>query len=414
MAKKLSTEEILKAARAQSSSGGDKPEKKTAEPPTSSESAAPRSESAPATAPVESAPTGSAAAKASSGPKSTKDILAAARAQTGGGANPQKSSESAPTTSSEKTAPAQPAVGGTPKSSADILAAARAQAGKGAAAPAAGSKSTKDILAAARAQSGKATPVAAAAGGGKAVGKPAAKAVAANSVAGDHPSVQEMLKAVREGKSAESTAVAKPAESVLIIPQKPSAPALKPAVDVGEPRRGFLAKLGIGLGACVWVLFGTPFRAAWTSFTGVMGLWGLDMARFMMPNVLVEPPSKFKVGPTTDYPPAAVSTKWTAQYAVWIVHNEYKGKDIIYALQTVCTHLGCTPNWLEGERKFKCPCHGSGFYITGVNFEGPAPRPLERMAIRLAEDGTLEVDKSRKFQQELGQWEDPASYVQVG
>ena len=33
------------------------------------------------------------------------------------------------------------------------------------------------------------------------------------------------------------------------------------------------------------------------------------------------------------------------------------------------TALGCTPNWLEAEFKFKCPCHGSGFYISGINFE---------------------------------------------
>jgi cytochrome b6-f complex iron-sulfur subunit len=75
--------------------------------------------------------------------------------------------------------------------------------------------------------------------------------------------------------------------------------------------------------------------------------------------------------------------------------------------------LGCTPSWLEGERKFKCPCHGSGFYITGINFEGPAPRPLERAGIRLAEDGMLEVDKSVKFQEEMGQWNDPTSYFEV-
>jgi cytochrome b6-f complex iron-sulfur subunit len=168
-----------------------------------------------------------------------------------------------------------------------------------------------------------------------------------------------------------------------------------------------------GVGGVCWYLFGTPFRTAWTTFATISGLWGLETARFMMPNVLVEPPSKFKVGPASDYPPASVSTKWTAQYGVWLVHNEYKGKDVIYALLTVCTHLGCTPNWLEGERKFKCPCHGSGFYITGVNFEGPAPRPLERMAIRIAEDGAIEVDKSRKFQEELGQWADPASFVPV-
>ena len=41
--------------------------------------------------------------------------------------------------------------------------------------------------------------------------------------------------------------------------------------------------------------------------------------------------------------------------------------------RAVCTHLGCTPNWLEAEQKFKCPCHGSGFYKDGINFEGPAP-----------------------------------------
>ena len=56
---------------------------------------------------------------------------------------------------------------------------------------------------------------------------------------------------------------------------------------------------------------------------------------------------------------------------------------------------------------------GSGFYITGSNFEGPAPRPLERYAISLADDGQLLVDKSRTFQEEMGQWKDPASFVPV-
>ena len=68
-----------------------------------------------------------------------------------------------------------------------------------------------------------------------------------------------------------------------------------------------------------------------------------------------------------------------------------------------CTHLGCIPNWLEREEKFKCPCHGNGFRITGVNFEGPAPRPLERWAISIGEDRQIIVDKSRHFQKELRQ-----------
>ena len=41
------------------------------------------------------------------------------------------------------------------------------------------------------------------------------------------------------------------------------------------------------------------------------------------------------------------------------------------------------------------------------------PVRLERFAIRLADDGQLEVDKSRKFKEELGQWKDAASFVPV-
>ena len=84
-----------------------------------------------------------------------------------------------------------------------------------------------------------------------------------------------------------------------------------------------------------------------------------------------------------------------------------------YVLSTVCTHLGCTPNFLSAENKFKCPCHGSGYRITGVNFEGPAPRPLERFRVSLADDGQILVDKSRKFQYELGQWKDPDSFLKA-
>ena len=93
----------------------------------------------------------------------------------------------------------------------------------------------------------------------------------------------------------------------------------------------------------------------------------------------------------------------------WIVRTN----EIIYVLSTVCTHLGCTPNWLEAESKFKCPCHGSGFYMTGINFEGPAPRPLERFRISIGDDGQIVVDKSKKFQQEKGEWSDPESFVRV-
>ena len=41
------------------------------------------------------------------------------------------------------------------------------------------------------------------------------------------------------------------------------------------------------------------------------------------------------------------------------------------------------------------------------------PRPLERAAIAIGEDGQILVDKSRVFQYEKGQWSDPSSFLKV-
>ena len=160
-------------------------------------------------------------------------------------------------------------------------------------------------------------------------------------------------------------------------------------------------------------MFGSALGLGFTALGAATGLWAAATARFMFPNVLAEPPSRFRIGLPGDFPPDRVETKFKEQHGVWVINTVYQGKRQIVALRTVCTHLGCITIWQESEQKFKCPCHGSGFYRDGINFEGPAPRPLERYAISVADDGQLEVDKSRTFQEELGQWRDPASYVQA-
>ena len=165
--------------------------------------------------------------------------------------------------------------------------------------------------------------------------------------------------------------------------------------------------------SCCRFLFGSCLATGFTSLVVTHVVWLLGMVRFMFPNILIEAPTQFKVGLPEDYATGQVDSRFIAEYGVWIVRHEYEGRPQIYALRAVCTHLGCTPNWLEAEQKFKCPCHGSGFYKDGINFEGPAPRPLERYAIRIADDGQLEVDKSRKYQEELGQWLDPDCFVEV-
>jgi len=335
---------------------------------------------------------------------STEEILALARQQDSHGANgaagesgqqPQEESASeapqepaaqqeASAKAEEKTehpSSASGSAGSTPKSTADILAAARAEAsgsGGGGASPAPSSKSENAAKPAGKPAAGTKTKAKPASAGGS----------------GPRPSVQEMLKAVREGRPRREE---KPTPTKPVFPQKPAPPKTKPTK---EPRRSFLVQM-----------VATPFALGWTLFTAASVAAGLAMARFMMPNAIVEPPSKFKIGTPEDYPLGTVTTKWKSEFGIWITHQIYNGQPQLYALATICTHLGCTPNWLEAEQKFKCPCHGSGFYPDGINFEGPAPRPLERYGIRIAPDGLLEVDKSVTFQEEMGEWTDPTSFV---
>jgi len=156
-------------------------------------------------------------------------------------------------------------------------------------------------------------------------------------------------------------------------------------------RRGFLSTLGV----------------AWTAFAAACGAGAIATTRFMFPNVLFEPPQQFKAGFPADFLVGTVDQRFKESFGTWIVRNE----DVIYALRTVCTHLGCTPNWLEAENKFKCPCHGSGFYRSGINYEGPAPRPLERYRIVMADDGQILIDKTKIYAYEKGEWENPESFL---
>lgn len=146
-------------------------------------------------------------------------------------------------------------------------------------------------------------------------------------------------------------------------------------------------------------------------FTWLAGI-GHMFLRFMFPNVLYESDPKFLAGKKSSYPELnKVYEDFKQSQAVWIVRINEEGQDRLVALSTVCTHLGCTPNWLEAEQKFKCPCHGSGYYKDGVNFEGPTPRPLERFRIFLDSGGNIVVDKAKKYRSDLGQWNENESYL---
>ncbi len=155
---------------------------------------------------------------------------------------------------------------------------------------------------------------------------------------------------------------------------------------------------------------GAAMAAGWLAFAGGTAVSVVAAGRFMMPNVLEEPDPRVRVGKLGRYEemqPGGVNEDYKPQ-GIWMIRLEER----IAALNIICTHLGCIPNWLPNDRKFKCPCHGSGYYPNGVNFEGPTPRPLERFRLYI-EDGLVVVDKSKKYQQELGQWDMPGSFIEV-
>jgi len=126
---------------------------------------------------------------------------------------------------------------------------------------------------------------------------------------------------------------------------------------------------------------------AWGSVAAGLAGTAYATGRFLAPRVLYEPPAIFRAGRPEDYPMGTVSEAYKEQERVWLVRRPQG----LYALVAVCTHLGCTPNWIEGEGLFKCPCHGSVFTPEGDVVAGPAPEPLYRAPLTLDPDGRLVV-----------------------
>src|SRR5437879_2556879 len=152
-------------------------------------------------------------------------------------------------------------------------------------------------------------------------------------------------------------------------------------------------------------------RRGWACLTGFLGAWFIAFLRFFLPRTLFEPPTVFKIGYASDYA-LGVDTKWQQKYRIWVDRTP----DRVFVIYARCTHLGCTPDWKASENKFKCPCHGSGYDSEGVNFEGPAPRPMDRAHVEFAPDGQIIVDTSRLYQWPKGQtshFNDPGSFLPV-
>jgi len=149
-------------------------------------------------------------------------------------------------------------------------------------------------------------------------------------------------------------------------------------------------------------------RTVWASLAAFAAAGAVMTARFFFPRVTFEPATRFKIGSPDDFAPG-VDERFKESHRVWIVRSSGR----LFAIFARCTHLGCTPNWIEAENKFKCPCHGSGYDREGRNFEGPAPRPMDRARVSLEPDGQIVVDTGELAQCPRGgqcQFEDSGDF----
>lgn len=152
-------------------------------------------------------------------------------------------------------------------------------------------------------------------------------------------------------------------------------------------------------------------RIVWASVGGFLATSFLMFVRFFLPRTIFEPSSVFRIGSPEDYG-IGVDDKLQQQYRIWV----NKSSDRLFVIYARCTHLGCTPDWKASENKFKCPCHGSGYDSDGINFEGPAPRPMDRAHVELDAEGQIVVDIGRLYEKpqgETGEFDEPGAYISL-
>lgn len=153
-------------------------------------------------------------------------------------------------------------------------------------------------------------------------------------------------------------------------------------------------------------------RIVWACIWGYLGVNFLMFLRFFFPRALYEPNTTFNIGFPSDFA-LGIDQRFLMTNRVWVVREP----DRMFVIYARCTHLGCTPEWKPAENKFKCPCHGSGYDSEGVNFEGPAPRPMDRANVSLDPTGQITVDTSRLYVDDpragVNHFNDTGAYLNV-
>jgi cytochrome b6-f complex iron-sulfur subunit len=140
-----------------------------------------------------------------------------------------------------------------------------------------------------------------------------------------------------------------------------------PEIGTGSPRRSFLNFL---LGATVIVGIGgvinTLLRYLWPTEEIIGG--------GKAPGTTSLPLSEIPVG-------SAKTVRHKGKPYV-VVRQAAK----VYAVNAICTHLGCIVYWDPSIKQLACPCHTAFFDLNGNVITGPAPSPLPVAEVKLVGD----------------------------
>ena len=124
--------------------------------------------------------------------------------------------------------------------------------------------------------------------------------------------------------------------------------------------------------------------AAWSAAAALL-LAVLGIARLPRAAVLPSPSKKFRVTLPEGMAPGAVYLPPGRSVAI------LRDASGVYAISTVCTHLGCIVK--QAADGFHCPCHGSRFGPDGALVRGPAPKALPWLSLKHTGGNTFIVDE---------------------
>ena len=103
---------------------------------------------------------------------------------------------------------------------------------------------------------------------------------------------------------------------------------------------------------------------------------------------------------------------WIIKASPAVLEQVYRGKDLEFhdptgrtiwtnkhdipyvAYSGKCPHLGCGYKWRSHKvlgQVFLCPCHLSIYDASGKVLDGPAPRPLDVLPVKVAANGAIEI-----------------------